>query len=114
MLAGTSTATSGYLPANPYATDSHTSAIAQLTGPGTSLTAQLHTIQDTRTGVIDIIMPNSGFYIDRTVTQDPSGAIHFTVSKSANYACTYNMCTSAASVTPNTPAPNLISVTLPK
>lgn len=55
--------------------DDHTTGVALVTGPGESLTKQLHQFRDFRTGAADMPIAESGFTIYRQIT----GAGPFTV-----------------------------------
>jgi PKD domain/Glucodextranase, domain B/IPT/TIG domain len=76
---------SGYLPmplSGTICCDTHGTPPANVTGPGTQQLSQTHTFKDARTGVTDIPIKNSGYHINRTITQDPTtGVLSITTAK---------------------------------
>lgn len=74
---------SGFLSAiSSPVTDSHSTPVSLLTGVGTITAKQLFIFNDARTGASNIAAKESGFEITRTATDDGTGNISLTTSKS--------------------------------
>jgi hypothetical protein len=100
IFSGLGAANSGYLAAQGGSlTDTHSTPVAALTGPGTRSAHQTEMFRDNRTGVTDIPMRNSGFIIGRVVTSSPQPSapplLQITTSKRGS-AVTANGITSSA------------------
>jgi hypothetical protein len=80
-------------------------------GAGTLLLNQAHVFRDFRTGVVDIPMANSGFGIGLVIAYI-DGGWQLTASKAGAAVLANGFSSGAGTVTPNTAAPNLITVTV--
>ncbi|WP_394829205.1 hypothetical protein [Pendulispora albinea] len=99
VFSGLGATNSGYIGANGGSlTDTHSTPVAALTGPGMRVANQTEMFLDNRTGVRDIPMRNSGFTIGRVVLPIPTATgvrMHITTTK-AGAAVTANGIASAA------------------
>ena len=80
-FSGNPSNTSSYLPANSKTKDTHSSATAGLTGPGTRDASQTCMFRDKRTGASDIPMKRSGYSLERVVKAAKGGKLKFTLTK---------------------------------
>jgi hypothetical protein len=106
---------SGYIDADALTSDYHVVSSNALTGAGvgagTLLLNQAHVFRDFRTGVVDIPMANSGFGIGLVIAYI-DGGWQLTASKAGAAVLANGFSSGAGTVTPNTAAPNLITVTV--
>ncbi|MFL6211724.1 MAG: hypothetical protein ACJ74W_22950 [Pyrinomonadaceae bacterium] len=73
---------SSYLPATQFTTDTHSTGAARVTGVGDQRVSQTNIFRDRRTGVVDIPMTNSGYFIDRNAFIDAvTSVLRFMTSK---------------------------------
>ncbi len=97
-FAGVVGGVSGYLPGDSLTTDTHSTSVAVLTGPGRRIAQQTCKFRDHRSGANDIPMRNSGYLLDRLVVR-VGGALRFIITKSGQ-ATTANGVPSGPGETP--------------
>lgn len=95
---GKGTSTSGYLPANSFTKDTHSTPVSIMTSSGLRIAQQTCKFQDKRAGAVDIPMRNSGYELTRRVIRMPFGVVTlFRINKEGK-ATTANGITSGAGV----------------
>lgn len=80
-FAGTLGSVSGYLPGDSLTKDTHSTAVATLTGPGRRIAQQTCKFRDHRSGAADIPMRDSGYLLDRKAVRI-GGVLRFLITKS--------------------------------